>query len=244
MKEENTQKYSFDDFLEIVKILRGENGCPWDKEQTHYSLRPEMMEEAAEVCAAIRLYEQTGEDWNLKEELGDVLLQVVMHSQIAGEEGRFTIDDVIQGIAEKMVRRHPHVFGKVQVKDSNQVLENWEEIKRKEKHGGGEADQAPLHQIPHELPALTRGVKVLKKVNQLYQEQDNSGESLQKIQKAIETLEKMTQEKSISGIEQEVGDILIAVSNISRIFKISQEQILSDRLDDLIETYENPAKSQ
>jgi tetrapyrrole methylase family protein/MazG family protein len=127
-------KYSYEDFLEIIKTLRSENGCPWDREQTHMSLRPCMMEEAAEVMAGIRLYEQTGEYDNLREELGDVLLQVVMHAQIAAEEGRFTIEDVIRGVNDKMIRRHPHVFGDVKVDSLEDQLKLWEEIKAKEKN--------------------------------------------------------------------------------------------------------------
>ena len=127
------EKYTYEDFLEIIKTLRSENGCPWDKEQTHESLRPCMMEEAAEVIAAIRILRETGNAENLREELGDVLLQVVMHSCIAEEEGIFTMAEVVNEIAEKMVRRHPHVFGDTEVDGSAQVLQNWEEIKKKEK---------------------------------------------------------------------------------------------------------------
>ena len=118
------EKYTYEDFLEIIKTLRSENGCPWDKEQTHESLRPCMMEEAAEVIAAIRILRETGNAENLREELGDVLLQVVMHSCIAEEEGIFTMAEVVNEIAEKMVRRHPHVFGDTEVDGSAQVLQN------------------------------------------------------------------------------------------------------------------------
>ena len=126
---------SFDKLRETVRRLRAEDGCPWDREQTHESLKPEVIEEAAEVICGINAYEQTGNCENLKEELGDLLLQIVMHAQIAEEEGIFTLDDVISGITEKMVRRHPHVFGNKKVSGSEEVLVNWEEIKRKEKEG-------------------------------------------------------------------------------------------------------------
>ena len=126
---------SFDKLRETVRRLRAEDGCPWDREQTHESLKPEVIEEAAEVICGINVYEQTGNYENLKEELGDLLLQIVMHAQIAEEEGIFTLDDVISGITEKMVRRHPHVFGNKKVSGSEEVLVNWEEIKRKEKEG-------------------------------------------------------------------------------------------------------------
>ena len=126
---------SFNKLRETVRHLRAEDGCPWDREQSHKSLKPEVIEEAAEVICGINVYEQTGNYENLKEELGDLLLQIVMHAQIAEEEGIFTLDDVISGITEKMVRRHPHVFGNKKVSGSEEVLVNWEEIKRKEKEG-------------------------------------------------------------------------------------------------------------
>lgn len=174
------KQYSYEDFVEIIKTLRSENGCPWDKEQTHDSLRPCMMEEAAEVVAAIRLLEQTGNAENLREELGDVLLQVVMHARIAEEEGLFSMEDVVTEVAEKMVRRHPHVFGEITVESSGQVLENWEEIKKKEKEGK-EWIASPLREIPPELPALTRAPKVLKKVDKYYSDSATYEESVEKL---------------------------------------------------------------
>ncbi len=126
---------SFDEFRKVISRLRAEDGCPWDREQTHSSLKPGCIEEAAEVICGINVLEETGNAENLKEELGDLLLQVVMHAQIAEEEGLFTLDDVIRAITEKMIRRHPHVFGSVHVSGSEEVLLNWEQIKKKEKEG-------------------------------------------------------------------------------------------------------------
>lgn len=126
---------SFDEFKEVVRRLRAPDGCPWDKEQTHSSLKPGIIEEATEVISSINIYKKTGNAENLKEELGDLLLQVVMQAQIAEEEGIFTMDDVVKGITEKLIRRHPHVFGNVKVSNSEDVLINWEEIKAKEKEG-------------------------------------------------------------------------------------------------------------
>ena len=127
------KQYTFEEFADIIKALRSENGCPWDKEQTHNSLKPCMMEEAAELLAAIRIYDTSGNYENMREELGDILLQVVMHSQIASEEGLFSIDDVISEVSEKMIRRHPHVFGTVKADTADEVLSNWDDIKKKEK---------------------------------------------------------------------------------------------------------------
>lgn len=126
-------QYTYEDFLKIIQVLRSENGCPWDREQTHMSLRSCLLEETAEVLDGIRIYDRTGDYENLREELGDVLLQVVMHAQIASEEGIFTMEDVVNEVAGKMVRRHPHVFGEKQLRDSGEVLESWEEIKKQEK---------------------------------------------------------------------------------------------------------------
>ena len=125
----------FENFQQIIARLRAEDGCPWDREQTHMSLKPACIEEAAEVICGINILDQTGDSDNLKEELGDLLLQVVMHAQIAEEEGLFTMEDVIKDISEKMIRRHPHVFGETVAADSAEVLENWDKIKKKEKSG-------------------------------------------------------------------------------------------------------------
>lgn len=125
----------FEELQSIIARLRAPDGCPWDREQTHFSLKAACIEEAAEVICGINILEDTGDPDNLKEELGDLLLQVVMHAQIAEEKGLFTMDDVIQGISEKMIRRHPHVFGEETVSDSGEVLNKWNDIKKKEKTG-------------------------------------------------------------------------------------------------------------
>ena len=125
----------FEEFEDIIARLRAPDGCPWDREQTHMSLKKPCIEEAAEVICGINILNKTGDAENLKEELGDLLLQVVMNAQIAKEEGIFTMDDVIQTVIDKMVRRHPHVFGEAVVSDSGEVLTRWDEIKKQEKAG-------------------------------------------------------------------------------------------------------------
>lgn len=229
------KQYSYEDFLKIIETLRSENGCPWDREQTHISLRPCLMEEAAEVMAAIRILDNTGSYENLREELGDVLLQVVMHSQIAKEEGLFTMDDVVNEVAEKMIRRHPHVFGEVEADNSEQVLKNWEDIKKKEKEGK-EAQESPLREIPLELPALARATKVLKKADKLYGNGPDYETAVAELQKAVKALEQKKPQDA--DMEALVGDILMSVSQISRICKLPQEQILTDRIEAFIEKYE------
>lgn len=126
---------SFDELKEVVSTLRSENGCPWDREQTHASLKAACIEEAAEVICGINILEATGRSDNLKEELGDLLLQVLMHAQIAEEEGLFTLDDVVCGIKDKMIRRHPHVFGNAKAENPEEVIKNWNTIKADEKSG-------------------------------------------------------------------------------------------------------------
>ena len=148
------ERYTYEDFLEIIKALRAPDGCPWDREQTHESLRPCMLEEAYEFLSSVRILEETGSADNMCEELGDLLLQIVMHAEIAGEEGRFTMEDVVNEISRKMVRRHPHVFGTVEVSGVSDVLNNWDDIKKKEKEGKTWIE-SPLREIPKEQPALT-----------------------------------------------------------------------------------------
>ncbi|MEE1197311.1 MAG: MazG nucleotide pyrophosphohydrolase domain-containing protein [Lachnospiraceae bacterium] len=127
--------YTFEDLVNIIAQLRSDHGCPWDREQTHGSLKKCMRDEVEEVCEGIDLYERTGDGDNLCEELGDVLMNVLLQCQIAKEEGIFTLEDVIQGISKKMIRRHPHVFGNGTASTSGEVLLTWEEIKKLEKEG-------------------------------------------------------------------------------------------------------------
>lgn len=232
------KKYTYEDFLGIIKTLRDENGCPWDREQTHESLKPCMTEEAAELIAAIRIYEKTGNAENLLEELGDVLLQVVMHAQIADEEGLFTMEDVVNHVAAKMVRRHPHVFGDAEADSSVQVLKNWEEIKRQEKEGKSWIE-SPLKEIPKELPSLARAPKVLKKADKLYGRKSSLTDDIAVVKKAISCLEGLEEERKKEEIEKQLGDMLMAVCDIAGKYKLFPEQILTDKIEDFIEGCEN-----
>lgn len=229
-------KYSFKNFEKIIAALRAEDGCPWDREQTHESLRPCMMEEAAELVSSIRIFRETGNYENMREELGDVLLQVVMHTTIAQEEGLFTMEDVITEISEKMIRRHPHVFGAGSADTPDQVLQTWEEIKKEEKEGKSWIT-SPLQEIPRELPALTRAAKVCKKVEKLYEPLPDAAEAAadteEKAAKLTELIQSGTTE--IDKIEEIISSLLMNLCNISRQFKISPEQILTDKTEDLIE---------
>lgn len=235
--ENRDKKYTYEDLLGIIRTLRGENGCPWDRVQTHESLKPCMMEEAAELLASIRIYGQTGNPENMREELGDVLLQVVMHAEIASEEGLFTMADVVDEVSRKMVRRHPHVFGTGSADTPEEVLMNWEDIKKEEKKDK-EWITSPLREIPRELPALTRASKVLKKIDKNYEEGNSYEENVEALQKAVDALRTCGHEPYGKELERIMADILLRLSDIARIAKISQEQILTDRIEDLIDQYE------
>lgn len=231
------QKYSFEDFVKIIERLRAKDGCPWDREQTHDSLRPCMMEEAAEFVSSVRIYHESGSAENMREELGDILLQVVMHSVIAEEEGLFTLGDVIEEVSEKMIRRHPHIFGTAHADSSEQVLLNWDEIKKKEKEGKSWIE-SPLREIPKELPSLTRGPKVLKKIDRLYEAAPSREENAGKLLEAVKGLAACGEEPEKEQVEKLLGDALLGLCEIARREKIPAEQVLMDRIEELIEKNE------
>lgn len=237
-----TTKYTYEDFLKIIEMLRSEDGCPWDKVQTHESLKPCMMEEAAELLASIRIYEKTGSAENMREELGDILLQVVMHSQIASEEGLFTMEDVVDEVSRKMVRRHPHVFGNGDAETPDEVLTNWDDIKKEEKKGK-DWIESPLREIPAELPSLTRAPKILKKIDKLYEKGNTFEQDVELLQKSLDALKECKPDEGKECLEKIMGDMLLSLSDIARIYKISQEQILYDRLEDYIEKYESVSQN-
>ncbi len=208
MSMEQKKNYTFDDLVQITKQLRSENGCPWDRKQTHESLRTCMKEEAYEVIEAIERHDMD----NLKEELGDVLLQVTMHSEIASEQKEFTLDEVIDGICEKLIRRHPHVFGEQTVTKEEQLLDNWEEIKKKEK-----GEMTPLDgilRVPLALPACMRAQKVQKKAEKAGYLQGGCKEVMTK---------------------EQVGERLFHLLNEARILGIDGEEALTEYIKKFVE---------
>lgn len=229
--------YTYEDFLKIIATLRSENGCPWDKVQTHESLKPCMMEEAAELLASIRIYDKTGNPENMIEELGDVLLQVVMHAQIAAEEGIFTMEDVVNEVSRKMVRRHPHVFGTGEADTPAEVLVNWEEIKKEEKKDK-DWIASPLQEIPQELPALTRAVKVLQKIDKHYEKGNTYEQDAAAIGELAAALQNCVPGEDDEKLQTLLGDLLLRVSDVARIAGLPLEQQLRDRVDDLVDKYE------
>lgn len=237
-RNEKPSEVTFEQFCDVIAQLRAPGGCPWDAKQTHESLKSCMTEEAAEVNAAIRIYEQTGDDSNLCEELGDVLLQVVMHSQIAKEERRFTVEDVISGIYEKMIRRHPHVFADVTVQDTEEVLKNWEQIKKEEKQEKGQETQKnPYREIPIEMPVLARGQKVLKRIDQTNHSELSYQALQQNMQRNFAQMQEIEKSEYSNNTENSenkktlIGNMILETINLARYWNINANEELEDALE-------------
>ena len=231
--------YGVKDLEEIVALLRAPGGCPWDAEQTHESSRRDFLEEAYEVAEAI----DEGDPDHLKEELGDVLLQVVFHTQMEREAGRFDLNDVADGVCKKLIYRHPHVFGEVTVSGSDQVLENWDKLKRKEKGQASHTDA--LNSVARSLPALWRAEKVQKKARKAGFDWDDVSGPLDKLSEELDELKTAVAEQS--NIEEELGDLLFAAVNLSRFVKVDCENALTAATDKFIRRFarvEELAKEQ
>jgi len=202
----------------IVAQLRAPNGCPWDREQTHDSLKNGLIEEAYEVIEAIDHHD----DAHLSEELGDFLLQVVMHCQIATEEKRFDFDEVARLICEKLVRRHPHVFGNINANDTEAVLKNWDQIKRDEKGG----TESVLDHVSKALPALMRAGKIQNRVARVGFDWPDLAGVIAKIHEELAEVEEAIEKGNPVHLEQEIGDLLFSVVNLSRKAKFEPELVL------------------
>lgn len=209
---------NLEELIEIIKILRSSEGCKWDREQTHASLKPNMLEEAHEAIDAI----DDGNPEYLKEELGDVLLQVVLHSQIASEEKTFNIDDVAKGIKDKLIRRHPHVFGGIKVNSVKEILDNWEEIKKEEKP----QRNSVMDGISKGQPALMSAQKISKKAVKAGFEWDCQETLYDCIFSEFEEFKQACMIQNKEEMEEEMGDILFALVNLARWNKIDAEQAL------------------
>lgn len=207
----------------IMAQLRSPEGCPWDREQSHQTLRGNLLEEAYETVAAI----EAGDDANLCEELGDLLLQVVFHSQLASEEGRWTLDDVATGITEKLIRRHPHVFAQENAATSGAVLTRWEEIKRQEKAAAGkEAHPSALGEFPAGLPSLMAAEKVQKRAGKVGFDWEGPEPVLEKVREELAEVERAHAQRDQAQLEDELGDLLFSVVNLARHLKVEPEVAL------------------
>ena len=221
----------FYDLLEIMDVLRGEGGCPWDREQTHESLKRYFIEECYEVIEAI----DEQDEGKLIEELGDVLLQVVFHSQIGKEDGYFNIGDVIKGICIKLIERHPHVFGEVKVSDSNEVLYNWDEIKKKEK--GLETYTDELKHVAKSLPALIRSEKIQRKAAKVGFDWEDAAPALEKVVEECDEVKQVYKTQNREKIVEEVGDLIFSTVNVARLLDIDPEVALNYTIDKFISRF-------
>jgi tetrapyrrole methylase family protein/MazG family protein len=210
----------FSTLLEIMARLREPGGCPWDREQDSKSLRPYVLEEAYEVVEAI----DSGTPDLLAEELGDLLLQIVFHARIGDEEGTYSIDDVIYSITSKLVRRHPHVFADLEVEDADEVLRNWNTIKRNEKEG--KEDRSVLDGVPGVLPALLKAYTYSKRAAQVGFDWEKPADVIAKLREEIDELEQAVQENNPEQIEAELGDLFFGLANIARHLKANPELAL------------------
>jgi len=227
----------FGKLCEIVAELRAPGGCPWDREQTHESLLPALIEEAYEIAGALR----ARDDANFREELGDLLLLIVMHAEIAREGGRFNIGNVLADVTEKLIRRHPHVFGQSDARDSDAVLKQWESIKRTEKTGKparnvshGDAGGHYLDGLPAALPALMCAQKVQSKVARVNFDWAEVSDVIAKVEEELGELKQAIAAQDRQSIEDEIGDLLFSVVNLARKCKLDAETTLHAATDKFV----------
>ncbi len=230
------ENYDVNDLIDIVEILRSPKGCPWDREQDHKSIRRDFLEETYEVIEAINKNDKD----LLLEELGDVLLQVVFHTQIEREKGTFELSDVADGICKKMIERHPHVFGDVNAETSEQVLENWDVIKKRTKQQKSQTDS--MNSIPREFPALMRADKVQKKASKVGFDWDNVDGAFDKVSEELSELKQAYEEGNQEHIHEELGDLLFSVVNVSRFVKVDSEEALTNSTDKFIDRFSKVEK--
>ena len=223
--------YSFDEFVDIIRKLRSKDGCPWDREQTHESLKQCLIEECYEVLEAINNKDTN----NLCEELGDVLLQVVMHSVIAEENEKFTIEEVISEVSKKMIRRHPHVFGDLEVKSTEEVLDNWEDIKSKEK--GTYSPEQELDSIPKALPANIRSAKIQKKAVDLGLELGSSDMAFNDIYENLKGLREAIDLGENLRVFDKFGSVMLNMIKLSLLLQINAENSLTNATNKFINRF-------
>ncbi len=228
-------RYSVEQLLKIMEVLRSPEGCPWDKEQTHKSIRNDALEEAYEVVDAI----DNDDAAALCEELGDMLLQVVFHSRIAAEEGTFTFDDVVDGISKKLVLRHPHVFGEAKAQDSAQVLDLWDSIKKEEKHQKTVTDT--LKSVPKAFPALMRAAKVQKRAKKAGVQM---GDPFAQLDDCNYRLTEAVATGKEELIKKAYGDYLFALAGLQQELKVNAEEALGATTDRFIQKIEEAEVNQ
>ena len=215
------EKYSIEDLLEIMSLLRSENGCPWDREQTHESIRKNFIEETYEVVEAIDCKDSE----MLLEELGDVLLQVVFHAQMEKEKGSFDFGDICDGICRKLVIRHPHIFGDEEIGSASDVANRWDEIKRKTK--GQKTGKESLLAVPKQLPALMRTEKLLGRAEKAAGKKIDSDAAFNKLGEEVLKLQEAKDRESSDALKEMMGDLLFAAVNTAHVMGLEPEECLS-----------------
>lgn len=226
-------RYTIDDLKRIMKILRSNEGCQWDKKQTHKSIRNNFIEETYEVIEAI----DTEDEILLREELGDVLLQIIFHSEIEAEQENFCFDDVVHDICEKLMIRHPHVFSDTKVNSTEEVLENWNEIKKEQK--GHTTYTQTLNAVPKQLPALMRAQKVQSRAQKAgFCYPQNVNMALEHLKCEIDELTSAINNNDLQNITEEIGDILFATINVSHLLKNEGEEALTKSTEKFIKRFE------
>ncbi len=226
------KEYGFNDLVEIIKILRAPGGCPWDAEQTHKSIRRDLLEETYELIEGI----DKDNPEMMREELGDVLLQVVFHSNIAECDGEFNINDVCNDVSKKLIVRHPHVFGEVVVSGTETVLANWDKIKRETKKQ--QSDTEVLRSISPSMPALMRADKLGKKARKFGFDFDNAAEAMEKVFEEASEVNEALASGDKAQIEEEFGDLLLSIVNAARLAGVDSEQALYNANEKFLTRFE------
>ncbi len=220
---------TFDELVAVMQRLRDPGGCPWDHEQTYQSLSQYLLEEAYETFDAIQEADATGDTTNLREELGDLLLQVVFHSTIGKERGDFTIDDVAAGVTQKLILRHPHVFGDTKLERAEDVLDNWDQLKADERAASGKAEKVRdsiVDEVPIHFPALLEGLKLTKKAAKTGFDWENADQIFEKLDEETAELRAAIKSGDTANAAEEIGDLLFVVMNLARHLDVEPETAL------------------
>jgi tetrapyrrole methylase family protein/MazG family protein len=225
------ENYNLQDYIALIRYLRSEKGCPWDRVQTHESLRRNLLEEAYETCEAI----DEGDSIHLREELGDLLLQIIFHASIEQDAGNFDMDDIANTSCKKLVFRHPHVFGDVSADTPEKVLDNWEIVKRKERDQKNTS--SAMDSVPHGIPALWRAEKIQSKAAKFGFDWPEVSGAMDKLHEETEELQQGIDAKDIPNIEEELGDVLFSVVNIMRFYDLDPETVLHKACEKFIRRF-------
>lgn len=220
---------SFDELIAVMARLRAPGGCPWDHEQTYASLAQYLLEESYETFDAIQEAGETGDTTNLREELGDLLLQVVFHSTIGAERGDFTIDEVAEGVTKKLILRHPHVFGDAKMARAQDVLDNWDKLKADERKASGKSEkkyESILDEVPVHFPALLEGLKLTKKAAKVGFDWENADQIFEKLDEEVAELKEAITKSKTENAAEEIGDLLFVVMNLARHLDVEPETAL------------------